>query len=344
MTSTPWHDLLGLINGFQITQAIRVAATLRIADHLKDGPRSAKELAFLTQSNPDALYRLLRALAAVGVFREDEGRSFALTPMGDCLREDSATPIGGWAEHVGSPAYWQAWGHLLHSVRTGDNAFRSLHGMDVWEYRSRHPEANSVFNRAMSDMSKGGSEAVVNVYDFSSFSRIVDVGGGHGSLLAAILRDSPRAYGTLFDQPQVVAGAGARLRELGVIDRCNIVGGSFFDAVPEGGDAYILRHIIHDWEDGEAIAILQSCRRAMQNSAKLLLIERTVAPPNQLPGKFSDLNMLVAPGGRERTGDEYAALLASSGFELMRVLPAGSFSVIEARPRRASFTTGEPAG
>jgi len=332
VTLNPWLDMLNLINGFQVTQAIRVASTLRIADHLKDGARSAEKLASLTESNADALYRLLRALAGVGIFREGPDRTFALTPMGDCLRTDSATPIGGWAEHVGNTAYWQAWGHLLHSVRTGGNAFRDLHGEDVWEYRAKHPEANAIFNRAMTDMSRGGGEAVIKAYDFSSSRHVVDVGGGQGTLLAVILRACPQARGTLFDQPQVVAGAKTQLQAHGVADRCEVIGGSFFDAVPEGGDAYVMRHIIHDWEDDEATAILKSCRRAMIKSAKLLLVERTVAPPNQLPGKFSDLNMLVAPGGRERTSEEYAVLFEKSGFELTRVLPAGGFNVVEARP------------
>jgi hypothetical protein len=149
VASNPWLDMLNLINGFQVTQAIRVAATLRVADHLKDGPRSADDLAALTQSNAEALYRLLRALAAVGVFREEADRKFALTPMGDCLRTDSSTPIGGWAEHVGNPYFWQAWGHLLHSIRTGENAFQDLNGVDVWQYRAKHPEADAIFNRAI---------------------------------------------------------------------------------------------------------------------------------------------------------------------------------------------------
>jgi hypothetical protein len=334
VTSNPWLDLLSLINGFQITQAIRVASTLRVADHLKDGARSADELASLTQSNADALYRLLRALAAVGVFREEADRKFTLTPMGDCLRTDSMTPIGGWAEHVGNPHFWQAWGHLLHSVRTGDNAFKDLHGVDVWQYRAQHPDAAATFNRAMTQMSRGGTEAVLGAYDFSSFRHIVDVGGGQGALLAAILSVYPHARGTLFDQPQVVAGAKVTLEECGVIDRCNIVGGSFFEAVPEGGDAYLMRYIIHDWEDDEAIAILKACHRAMREPAKVLLIERNVAPPNELPAtKFSDLNMLVAPGGRERTRDEFASLFVKSGFELSLVVPAGTGNVIEARLR-----------
>jgi hypothetical protein len=334
MTSDPRLDLLGLINGFQITQAIRVASTLRVADHLNGGARSAGELAALTKSHPDSLYRLLRALAAVGVFREDEGREFALTPMGDCLRTDSATPIGAWAEVVGSPYFWQAWGHLLYSVQTGENAFRNLNGKDVWHFRAEHPEHGATFDRAMTQLSRGSAEAAICAYDFSSFQHIVDVGGGQGLMLAAILRAHPHMRGTLFDQSSVVAGAETVLVERGVIDRCNIVGGSFFETVPEGADAYLMRVVIHDWEDDEAIAILKVCRRAMRETAKLLLIERLVAPPNGMPAaKFGDLNMLVSPGGRERTREEFSNLLAESGFELTHVFPAGTHNVIEARQR-----------
>jgi len=334
VTSDSRLNLLGLINGFQITQAIHVAATLRIADHLNDGARSASELAALTKSHPDTLYRLLRALAAVGVFREDEGRKFALTPVGDCLRTDSTTPLGAWAEAVGSPYYWQAWGHLLHSVQTGENAFQHLNGSDVWKFRAEHPEQGATFDRAMTQLSRGGAEAVIRAYDFSAFRHIVDVGGGHGLTLAAILRAHPLLRGTLFDQPHVVAGAKAELAERGVIERCDIVGGSFFETVPEGVDAYLMRVVIHDWEDEEAIAILKVCRRAMGETAKLLLIERLIAPPNEMPAaKFGDLNMLVLPGGRERTREEFSDLFARSGFELTRVFPAGTHNVIEARPR-----------
>jgi hypothetical protein len=334
MTSDPRLDLLALINGFQITQAIRVASILGVADHLSDGARSAGELAALTESHPDSLYRLLRALAAVGVFREDEGQNFTLTPMGDCLRSDSATPIGAWAEVVGSPYFWQTWGHLLHSVRTGENAFQNLNGKNVWQFRAEHPEHGTTFDRAMTQLSRGSAEAVIRAYDFSSFRHMVDVGGGQGLMLAAILRAHPHMRGTLFDQPNVVAGAKAVLVERGVSDRCRTVGGSFFETVPEGADAYLMRVVIHDWEDEEAIAILKVCRRATGKTAKLLLIERIVAPPNEMPTtKFADLNMLVSPGGRERTREEFSDLLARSGFELTFVLPAGMHNVIEARPR-----------
>lgn len=333
MTSNPWLNLLGLINGFQVTQAIHVASTLRIADHLKGGSRSAEELAPLTQSHAGALYRLLRALAAVGVFEEDENRRFALTPMGDCLRTDSATPIGAWAECVGSPYVWRTWGHLLHSIRTGENAFQSLNGKDIWNYRAERPEEGAVFDRAMTEFSRGGAEAVIGAYDFSALNHVVDVGGGRGLMLAAILTAHPRMQGTLFDQPGVIAGAEAVLEAHGVVDRCRMVGGSFFESVPEGGDAYVMRVVIHDWDDDEAIAILKACRRAMRETAKLVLIERIIAPANEVPAtKFMDLHMLALPGGRERTRDEFSDLLARSGFELTRVMPAARLNVIEARP------------
>jgi hypothetical protein len=334
VTSDPRQDLLSLINGFQITQAIGVASILRIADHLGDGARSAAQLAALTKSHPDSLYRLLRALAAVGVFREDEGRHFTLTPMGDCLRTDSATPIGAWADVVGSPYFWQTWGHLLHSIRTGENAFQNLNGKSVWQFRAEHPEHGATFDRAMTQLSRGGAEAVISAYDFSSFRHIVDVGGGQGLMLAAILGTHPDMRGTLFDQSNVVAGAKTVLAERGVIDRCSIVDGNFFEMMPEGADAYLMRAVIHDWEDEEAVAILKVCRRATRETAKLLLIERIVAPPNEMPAtKLTDLNMLVSPGGRERTREEFSDLLARSGFELTLVFPAGTHNVIEARPR-----------
>jgi hypothetical protein len=334
VTSDPRLTLLGLINGFQTTQAIRVAATLRVADYLNDGARSVGELAARTKSHPGSLYRLLRALAAVGVFREEEGQKFSLTALGDCLRTDSATPLGAWAEVVGSPCFWQTWGHLLHSVQTGENAFHNLNGKDVWQFRAEHPEDGAAFDRAMTQLSRGSAEAVIRAYDFSPFHHIVDVGGGQGLMLAAILHAHPHMRGTLFDQPDVVAGAKAVLAERGVVDRCHIVGGSFFETVPDGADAYLMRVVIHDWEDDDAIAILRMCRRAMPEGAKLLLVERLVAPPNEMPAtKFSDLNMLVSPGGRERTCDEFSDLFSKSDLQFTRVFSAGLHNVIEARPR-----------
>ena len=333
VTTKPWLDLLGLINGFQVTQAIHVASTLRIANHLKDGPLLAEELAPLTKCHAGALYRLLRALAAVGVFTEDESRRFALNPMGDCLRTDSTTPLSAWAEYVGSTYVWCAWAHLLHSIRTGENAFEHIHGKDIWSYRAERPEERAVFDRAMTELSRGGAEAVIDAYDFSAFRHVVDVGGGRGLMLAAILTAHRQMRGTLFDQAAVVADAKAVLEAHGVADRCRIQSGNFFHNVPEGGDAYVMRAVIHDWDDDEATAILKTCRRAMPETAKLILIEQIVGPANEMPAtKFMDLNMLALPGGRERTREEFADLLAKSGFQLTRVALAGRLNVIEARP------------
>lgn len=334
MTPHPSTELFRLINGYQITQAIHVAATLGLADHLKGGPRSSDELASLAEAHPATLYRLLRALAAVGVFHEDEGRQFSLTAMGDCLRSDSPTPVGGWAAFVGRPYVWQAWGHLLHSAKTGENAFGSFHGKSVWQYRAEHPDESAIFDQAMTALSRGGVEALVKAYDFSQFQHIADIGGGQGQAIAGILAAHPTLRGTLFDQPHVVDKARALLTQAGVNDRCDVVAGSFFESVPAGADAYILRAIIHDWEDQEAILILKVCRQAMKAASKLLLVEQIVAPPNEgLIGKFGDLNMLAVPNGRERTLEEFSGLFAAADLTLVRTAAAGPrLSVIEAKP------------
>jgi hypothetical protein len=323
-------ELRRLVNGYQVSQAIHVAAVLGIADLLADGPRASDDLAEATESNPDALYRVLRALASVGVFEEQDARRFALTPLGDCLRSDAPEPVGGWAAFIGRPYYWQAWSSLLHSVRTGETAFREVHGVDVWEFRARESEEAPIFDRAMTDSTRRVNRALLDAYDFGRFATVADVGGGHGVLLAALLAEHPQMRGILFDQPHVVAKADGVLGA--VADRCEVVGGSFFESVPEGADAYILKSVIHDWEDDEALAILRTCRRAIRPNASLLVVEWEIGPPNEgHAAKFGDLNMLVAPGGRERTTDEYAALLASAGFRLTRAVPTRSgLSVIEA--------------
>lgn len=330
----PSVALKRLVDGYQISQAIHVAATLGIADLLSDGSRTSDELAAETATHPRTLYRLLRALASVGVFEERQGRHFALTPLSDCLRSDAAEPVGGIAALIGRPYYWQAWADLLHSVTTGENAFRHLHGMDIWEYRADHPAESAIFNGAMTAQSRRATEAILAAYDFGRFRRVVDVGGGRGALLAAILTKHPEMRGVLFDQPHVVANAEQLLRDAGIAERCEVVGGDFFAALPEGADAYILRSILHDWEDAQATAILGTCRRSIGAAGRLLVIEWAVAPPNEgRDGKFSDLNMLVMPGGQERTREEYAALFAAAGFRLTEVFPtAAGHAVIEGVP------------
>lgn len=330
----PSAELMRLVNGYRVSQAIHVAATLGIADLLKEGPRSADDLAAATDSHAGTLYRVLRALAAVGVFREQADRRFSLAPMGQCLRSDAERPVGPYAVFVGRPHHWRAWGDLLHSTRTGENAFRHVHGVGVWEYLGSHPDEGAVFDRGMTGNSRGVAEAILAAYDFSPFGRVVDVAGGQGALLAAVLAAHRAVRGILFDRPEVVARARPVLEAAGVADRCEVVGGSFFEAVPEGGDAYLLKHILHDWDDPASLAVMKACRRASRSEGKLLVMERVVAPPNEGPEtKISDLNMLVSPGGQERTGEEFAALLAAAGFRMEGTVEVDArLSVIEAVP------------
>jgi hypothetical protein len=316
-----------LINGYRATQAIHVAATLRIADLLADGLRSSDELATETDTHADTLYRLLRALASLGVLEEAEGRRFSLAARGELLRSDAPGTVAGWAAFVGRPYYWNAWGHLLHSVRTGENAMSHLLGHDVWELRVRNPEESEIFDRAMTDLTRVTNAAVVGAYDFGRFGVVVDVGGGRGALIGAVVERHPHVHGVLFDQPHVVEHAV-------VPEGCEVVAGSFFERVPEGGDAYVLKFIVHDWEDEENLKILRACDRAMGADGTLLVIERELGRPNEDPvAKLSDLNMLVGPGGRERTLDEYGDLFERAGFRLVGSTPTvGGLSVIEATP------------
>jgi len=326
-------ELLRLINGFRASMAISVASRLAIADHLRDGPRTVADLAVATETHEPSLYRLLRALAAIGVFEEQEGRRFALTPLAEVLRTDVAESVAGWASWISEESFWRGWGALMHTVRTGENAYEHIQGVDPWTFRREHPEVNDRFNAAMTSLSSGAIDAVVAAYDFSRFACIVDVGGGQGALLSGVLRANPGARGILFDQPHVVAAAPPVLEAAGVADRCNVASGSFFDGVPDGGDAYMMRAITHDWPDDACVAILRNCRRVMTREARLLIIDRVIAAPNEgAEGKFSDLNMMAVPGGRERTEEEFRALLDAAGFRLDAIVPAGEAAIIDATP------------
>ncbi|HEY7618304.1 MAG TPA: methyltransferase [Solirubrobacteraceae bacterium] len=328
----PTVALRRLVNGYQVTQAIHVAAALGIADLLTDGARSADDLAAAVGAHAPSLCRVLRALAAVGVLHEGDDGRFSLTAIGQCLRSDAPDPVGGWAAFAGRPSHFAAWSNLLHAVRTGENAFRSVHGTDVWEYRAAHPEEGAIFDRAMTDVTRRANRHLLEAYDFGRFASVVDVGGGHGELLAALLSAHPRMRGVLFDLPHVVAGATA---EAG---RCEVVAGSFFDdPIPAGADAYVLKAILHDWGDEEAMRILRSCHSAAPEHAALLVIDRDLGAPNEnADAKLSDLNMMVGPGGRERTRGEFAALFTAGGFTLERVVPTAiGLSVFEGRPAEA---------
>jgi hypothetical protein len=322
-----------LVDGYRVSQAISAAVSLGVPDHLAEGSRTSAELAAATGAHEPSLYRLLRALASAGVLTEGDERSFTLTELGQPLRTDYPDSLAGWAEFIGRPYEWRAWSGLADSVRSGENAFASTHGIDVWTYRAQRPEEGAYFDRAMQSRLHLQAAALLDTYDFGRFRRIVDVGGGNGSLLAAILGRNDAVEGVLFDQPHVVAGAPSVLEAAGVAGRCEIVAGSFFESVPAGADAYVLSAIVHDWEDEDSRRILETVRRAIPDDGLLLVLERLVGGPNEdLETKFGDLTMFVIPGGRERTREEFSDLFSASGFWLRDAIPAGGHFVIEGEP------------
>src|ERR1700674_5234432 len=331
--ASPRKTLRRLTNGFQVSQAIHVAASLGLADLLRDGARSVDDLSAATGTTAAALKRLLRALASVGIFADVGGR-FEQTALSNYLRADVTGSLRAWALRVGRPDHWRTWGELERSLRSGTSAFRELYGVTAWDWRAAHPEENAIFNAAMTGLSAGMVESIVAAYDFSQIRSMVDVGGGEGALLAAILAANPEMRGIVFDLPHVLTGASEVLQRAGVTDRCELVAGSFFETVPPGADAYILKSIIHDWDDAASLAILRCCRAAFPDRGRLLLVEHVLKPVNQPdPARFSDLNMLVMLGGQERDPDEFTRLCADAGFRLTAIIPtASTHSVIEARP------------
>jgi len=319
-----------MLTTYWVSQALYVAAKLKLADRLKDGPRTADELASATGTHAASLYRLLRALASVGVFAEDDGHRFALTPLAECLRSD--VPGSQWAMAVmNGEEHYLSWGELLYSVQTGKPAFEKLFGAGVFDFLSRDPEKARIFDEAMVGVHGRETAAMLDVYDFSGVRVLADVGGGNGSLLMVVLKKYPGLRGILFDLPGVAERARANLAAAGLSGRCEVAGGNFFDTVAGGADAYLLRHIIHDWDDERAIRILKNVHRAMGDGGRLLVVE-SVIPPGNAPsfGKLLDLTMLVIPGGKERTEKEYRELFTAAGFRLTRIVPtAAEVCVIE---------------
>jgi hypothetical protein len=327
----PALALLQQAIGFWISQAICVVARLGIADLLKDGPLDTATLAAAAGVHAPTLYRVLRTLASVEIFAEDEDGRFGLTPQAAPLRRDAPDSIRDYILLVGEEWYSGPADHLLHSVQTGRPAFEQVHGADFFTFLARNPAAAAVFDAAMTSRSAQENAAIAAAYDFSGLGTLIDVGGGHGSFLAAILRANPELRGVLVDRPQVVAEAQPQLEAAGLGGRCEVVAGDFFVSVPAGGDAYMLKRVIHDWDDERAGAILRNCHRAMPAHGRLLVIE-LVLPPGNAPslGKLFDLLMLVDPGGRERTEADYRTLLAGAGFELTAVTSTPSLvSVVE---------------
>lgn len=329
--------MLQMLSGFVVSRALYVAVKLGLADLLRDGPRGGDELAQVTGTHAQSLYRVLRALSSVGVFAEDEQNRFVLTPLAATLQTDVPGSLAAWAILQLGEENYQAWGEMLHSVRTGEPAFNHVFGMGVWQYRAQHPETENakIFDEAMANLIGFYNAAVLARYPFSTFEKVIDVGGGDGSLLIALLQAHPTMKGVLFDLPHVAPKAKKRLAEADLASRCEVMAGNAFTSVPGGGDAYILSRVLNSWDDERAIAILRSCHRAMESHAKLLLVERVLPARVQQatavqPLVMSDLTMLVMTGGRERTASEYESLLRAAGFELTELIPTQSvMSVIE---------------
>jgi C-methyltransferase len=316
-----------------MAQTITVAADLRIADALADKPLGLDELASRVECDPDALGRLLRALIGRGIFKRLSDGRYDLTPLAQALRWDVPGSMAALASFIGSPEDREHWSHCVDAVRTGESVVPKLRGMEGFDWAASEPELSEIFNQAMTNFSELAVDAVAAAYDFTGYRTIVDVAGGHGRLLAGLLEVAPNATGVLFDMPQVVAGAEPLLRKHQVADRVRIADGSFFDSVPDGGDLYVLKNIIHDWPDDRARQILKTVRAATRDGATLLLVECVIPPHDRdFVAKWMDLGMLVDNKGRERTGEEYQNLLQQSGFHMIRIVPTASpFSIVKAK-------------
>ena len=321
-----------MINGHIPSMLVSMAAKLRIADHLRDGPQPVATLAARTSTHEDSLYRLLRALTEIGVFIEEPSRTFRLNEAAELLRSDVPGSLRVSAEVAGEPWMRGPWGALSHSLNTGETAFDHVYGKGTFDWFSEHPAEAALFDTWQASITDGAARAVASAYDFSTARSIVDVGGGFGALLAAVLPQNPSARGVLFDLPHVIAQAKSRF-DPGLAARVEFVAGDFFKAVPGGHDIYLMKYILHDWNDERSRAILAATRAAMGGRGKLLVIEVIVGPPNQAGGKVGDVFMLVRTGGRNRTEQEYRDLLASGGFDTTRVIRTKSdLSIIEATP------------
>jgi SAM-dependent methyltransferase len=328
----PPAAMMGLITGYWVSQAVGVVALLGIADQLGEGPRDSDELARAVGADPQALHRVLRLLASLGVFAEVAPGSFALTPLGDTLRSDAPGSVRNFAITETAPGHWLPWGRLHESVRSGRPMAREALGMELFDWYAQNPEEAGFFSAAMGNLSALAASELVRVYDFSAVRTVADVGGAHGVLLTSVLRANPAARGILFDLPHVIATAEGAVAAEGLSPRCELVSGDFFEAVPEGADLHLLKQIVHDWDDEPATRLLRNCHRALGPAGKLLLVEMVIPPDNRpSPAQAMDLNMLVLLGGRERTEEEYQRLFQAAGFRLERVIPTHSpFSVIEA--------------
>ncbi len=329
----PAKALETFIMGEAISRCLQVIAKLLIADRLTQSPETAEVLAQETSTHARSLYRVLRTVASAGVFREDEKGRFHMTPTAELLRTDMPGSMQPWLVLRGEEWHRSSWNKLYATVTTGETAFNIAHAEGLFDYLKHDSDAATVFNKAMA-ATKGFTQAIVDAYDFSSTRKIIDVGGGYGSLLSAILQKNSHLQGMLYDTKEVTDQARKGINDAGLESRCEIISGDFFTDVPEGADTFILRRIIHDWDDEKSIKILSNCRRAMNNNGKLLLAETIIEHGNVLsPGKFYDIDMMVMVGGLERTLDEYSILFEAAGFTLTNVVSTKSnMSILEGQP------------
>jgi SAM-dependent methyltransferase len=331
-SAPPAAAMMELILNAWVAQAITTAADLGVADALAAGPLSAAQLADRVGADAEALQRLMRALIGIGIFRRGGDGRYALNPLAATLRTDAPVSMAAMARWVGSPQHREHWSHLTDAIRTGHPVVPALRGKPVFEYLTDEAELGGIFNAAMTNVSEFATVPLTAAYDFSAFGTIVDVGGGHGRLLAAILRTAPGSRGVLFDLPEVLAAAPELLRQYGVDDRVRIAEGSFFESAPEGGDAYVLKNVIHDWPDEDAVRILKNVRAAARTGARLLLCEFVIPDHDRdFHGKWVDIEMLVVAGARERTANEYRRLCDQAGFRVNRIVDTVSpLSIVEA--------------
>lgn len=330
----PHAQLIQMGAASWISAVVYAAAKLGIADHLGAGPRSAVELAATTRTHAPSLHRFMRTLAGLGILTERNAQRFALTPLGEALKTGAPGSARSTLIAFCGPVFWHSWEEILYSLETGKTGFERAWGMPLFEYLAQHPEEASYFSEAMVGFHGAEPPAVAKAYDFSGVKTVVDVGGATGNMLAAILSHHAAPRGVLFDRPHVVRDAPALLKARGVEERVTIESGDFFESVPDGGDAYLLSHIIHDWNEDQCLTVLGHCRSVIKPGGRLLIVE-TVLPTGDTPhqGKVQDMVMLVVPGGQERTEAEYTSLLSKAGFRLSRVVPTESVvSVVEALP------------
>ncbi|HXN98932.1 MAG TPA: methyltransferase [Candidatus Acidoferrales bacterium] len=330
----PAHvSILQLLNGAHVAGAVSCLAQLGVPDVIDAAPKSAEELASRIGADPQALYRLMRATAAVGVLSEGPDGKFSQTPMSAVLRSDSTPSLRAFAIMSGREWHGRGWSHLEYCVRTGKQALEQIYGAPIFEYLKQNPAEGQIFNDAMTQYSMIDSPAVADAYNFDGIRSIVDVAGGHGLLLATILKRNTNMNGTLYEMPHVLEGArNGPLKP--VMERCTFASGDMFSSVPAGADAYIMKHIIHDWPDDRCVQILKACRKSVNPGGKLLVVDNVIHPGNDFsPGKFLDLQMLIFPSGCERTEKQFRALLAAAGWQLSRIIPtAAAESIVEAVP------------